>query len=300
MPASKIKQSGLLDSWGRRNRKYAGKKCPECGKPFKPIRARHKYCSAKCYLSNRAKGITDITGKRFKKLLVIRRVGKGKYGRTTWMCVCDCGKEKIFTGSDLLLGKVGSCGCAQYQIKDISGRRFGRLVVLGNCPDKSVRWKCKCDCGKIITTQRSSLISGRAKSCGCLRDELRSQRSTGNKNPNYNPSLTHEGRIDKRENALNERWVKSILNRDKYICRLCSAKISRYPIVHHLDGYHWAKNKRLDINNGVALCSNCHKAFHRKYGHKNNTKEQFVAMRALAGEDGIREGRVKVKVEMMK
>lgn len=44
---------------------------------------------------------------------------------------------------------------------------------------------------------------------------------------------------------------------------------------HHLDGYSWCKEKRLDINNGITLCKECHEDFHIIYGTKNNTKEQF-------------------------
>lgn len=52
MPRAKIKQDGLLDSWGRRNRKYPDRKCGECGKLFRPLRASSKYCSRKCVCAN--------------------------------------------------------------------------------------------------------------------------------------------------------------------------------------------------------------------------------------------------------
>jgi len=44
---------------------------------------------------------------------------------------------------------------------------------------------------------------------------------------------------------------------------------------HHKDGYHWCIDKRLDISNGETLCTDCHKSFHKLYGNKNNTKEQY-------------------------
>lgn len=63
--------------------------------------------------------------------------------------------------------------------KDITGQRFGKLVVLGRGEDavsKSgrhrIRWECKCDCGKTITAYSENLKSGKTTSCGCYRAEL--------------------------------------------------------------------------------------------------------------------------------
>ena len=59
--------------------------------------------------------------------------------------------------------------------KDITGLRFGRLVVLereGRNRWGNTHWLCRCDCGetKIVSSKR--LIAGRAKSCGCLHREF--------------------------------------------------------------------------------------------------------------------------------
>ena len=53
---------------------------------------------------------------------------------------------------------------------DLTGQRFGRLEVLkynGNS-----RWKCKCDCGKIVYPKGGNLRKGYIHSCGCLRKEV--------------------------------------------------------------------------------------------------------------------------------
>ena len=59
------------------------------------------------------------------------------------------------------------------KMNDLSGQRFGRLVVLERTGSKNNRplWLCKCDCGneKIVST--SGLKSGDTKSCGCLKQE---------------------------------------------------------------------------------------------------------------------------------
>ena len=65
--------------------------------------------------------------------------------------------------------------------RDLSGMRFGRLVAIRLIPklkSETVRhWKCKCDCGGVIETRSTSLVDGRAKSCGCLMREMMAKRS---------------------------------------------------------------------------------------------------------------------------
>ncbi len=62
-----------------------------------------------------------------------------------------------------------------WKIKDNSGKRFGRLVVLEPTElrmNNSVVWVCKCDCGTIVMVANQNLRQGSTKSCGCLQKEL--------------------------------------------------------------------------------------------------------------------------------
>lgn len=57
---------------------------------------------------------------------------------------------------------------------DITGQRFGRLVVLGRSSRKmgsTFAWECQCDCGAKTLSTGSNLRGGRMQSCGCLRRE---------------------------------------------------------------------------------------------------------------------------------
>lgn len=56
---------------------------------------------------------------------------------------------------------------------DLTGNRYGRLVVIGICGHKGKRitWECKCDCGQKAIALGEDLKSGSTKSCGCLRSE---------------------------------------------------------------------------------------------------------------------------------
>ena len=64
---------------------------------------------------------------------------------------------------------------------DLTGQRFGRLVVLGLGYRKKrndgrgsrAYWDCECDCGNLCTIVSDSLTGGKTKSCGCYnRDNL--------------------------------------------------------------------------------------------------------------------------------
>lgn len=57
---------------------------------------------------------------------------------------------------------------------DITGRRFGRLVALEDVGDP-IHWRCRCDCGRESLPRKSDLRSGLSRSCGCYRDERRSE-----------------------------------------------------------------------------------------------------------------------------
>lgn len=103
--------------------------------------------------------------------------------------ICDCGVVKTYYTSNLLRGKTASCGCSrglsitQATIKDLTGRRFGRLVVIAQKPHvvgEAIKWICYCDCGErseVRTTNLTKTNKG-TKSCGCLALEIHMARAT--------------------------------------------------------------------------------------------------------------------------
>lgn len=64
---------------------------------------------------------------------------------------------------------------AKNQGYDITGQRFGKLVVLGKGESKGpgrTTWNCLCDCGNKKTIRGDALKSGSSTSCGhCSRSE---------------------------------------------------------------------------------------------------------------------------------
>lgn len=54
------------------------------------------------------------------------------------------------------------------------GQKFSNLTVIGIKKDKwdRNRYLCKCDCGNEVLANKTELISGRKKSCGCLKTNV--------------------------------------------------------------------------------------------------------------------------------
>jgi hypothetical protein len=138
--------------------------------------------------------VVDLTGKRFGKLTVVKRVDKPeklKSAFSFWLCECECGNSKIMSSNDLKKGEHNSKSCGCYSKRgnpqnlkewvsqhlkdtftDLNGERFGILTVVEQVPspknNEAIYWKCLCDCGKEIICLGHRLRSGNKKSCGCL------------------------------------------------------------------------------------------------------------------------------------
>lgn len=71
-----------------------------------------------------------------------------------------------------------------------------------------------------------------------------------------------------------ELWRKSVFLRDNFTCQKCG-QIGGKLHTHHINNFAEFPDLRLAIDNGITLCREHHKEFHRKYGIKHNTKEQL-------------------------
>lgn len=97
---------------------------------------------------------------------------------------------------------------------------------------------------------------------------------SGNNHPCWDPLRTNNDRLVKRDMKGYEKFIKAVLNRDNNTCQCCGAT-DKKNVVHHLNGYIWCVEQRVDPKNGVTLCVDCHKEFHSIYGYGGNTEEQF-------------------------
>lgn len=121
----------------------------------------------------------DLTGRRFGHLTVIKMAHLDKSNKRHWECVCDCGNITYPSTSNLKSGnsyRCKSCG-NQSHYEDLTGQRFGRLIVQKIVSHKPIRWECKCDCGNTTIVIADTLKRGETISCGCYRNECVRDRS---------------------------------------------------------------------------------------------------------------------------
>jgi hypothetical protein len=59
-------------------------------------------------------------------------------------------------------------------LKDLTGQRFGWLVVIQRVENigRQTAWLCKCDCGNKKAVSYWNLVSEQTKSCGCMQHEI--------------------------------------------------------------------------------------------------------------------------------
>ena len=235
-----------------------------------------------------------MINKKFNMLTVISLVKKDNKNRKYFLCKCDCGNEKVIRSDSFTTGKTKSCGCLKIEkvkqqgfknSKDITNNRYGKLIAIKRLDKKSngYNWLCKCDCGNECVVRIGQLTTGKTKSCGCLNRELSSKRMKGENHPMYgirgenhhkwNPNLTDKERHDKRDTVENYHFRNSVFERDNYTCIVCGNK--GLLNAHHINNYHSDIDNRYNIDNGVTMCEKCHKSFHKKYGNKNNNREQL-------------------------
>lgn len=206
----------------------------------------------------------NLIGRTFGRLTVTASSGSDKFQKSTWLCKCSCGKEKIIGAGPLLRGDTLSCGClnrelaAQRRFVNLESRRFGRLLVLAfrgaNKTGHSL-YQCRCDCGKEKIIKAGALVQGTTKSCGCANREERPHRR-GENSPNWKGGITSEQRSI-RTSTKYKRWRASIFTRDNFLCQACGNGGDIQ--AHHIKPFALFPDLRFEISNGQTLCVPCHK-----------------------------------------
>ena len=123
----------------------------------------------------------NLLNQTFGKLLVIEETSKRKNKSVVWKCKCECNNIEEFSTKELRSDGIIQChqcgNTREPKIKlteDIIGKKFNHLTVLEKTCKKQgdkILYKCECDCipKNIVYANRTDLMSGHIKSCGCIK-----------------------------------------------------------------------------------------------------------------------------------
>lgn len=177
-------------------------------------------------------------------------------------CDCDyCGKEIVVIKS--IYSKNNHNYCSK-ECRD-------------NYLNENNKIKCNCDyCGKEIVIRKSQYNKSKNHYCSfdCA-NKGHGENIKGENNPLYNPNKTQEEREQERSYPEYNDWRKEVYERDNYTCQCCGKRGNGEINAHHIYGYAEYKDLRIDIDNGVTLCEDCHKEYHKQYGYTNNNYKDF-------------------------
>lgn len=114
---------------------------------------------------------------RFGRWTVLREIRKN--GKKYYTCRCDCGAVKDVYYRSVEQGLSLSCGCLRSEFnrdkgEDLTGKKIGKLTVLGRDSGRDGYWVCVCECGGRKSIVHKSLRDGITKSCGCIQREFAS------------------------------------------------------------------------------------------------------------------------------
>lgn len=69
-------------------------------------------------------------------------------------------------------------------------------------------------------------------------------------------------------------WRLKVFSRDNFTCQKCKIRGGSL-VPHHILNFSSHEELRFEVANGITLCDDCHKIFHRKFGLFNNSLEQL-------------------------
>lgn len=124
-------------------------------------------------------GYIDIRpGVVIGKITVVAEASRtnDKYHRRQWHVRCECGTEKVVLHQHLCGPRrmIVTCGKG-CRAMDLTGQTFGKFSVIERVPGYTqgcIRFKVRCECGKVSRVSSFHLQDGHRQSCGCSKPAL--------------------------------------------------------------------------------------------------------------------------------
>lgn len=253
--------------------------CYKCSIENRSVTRRIKFDKVKSFFST-------------KELVLITKENEYKDVKSMLSFICKCGElcSKRFSA---LIREPEKCMCNkclsnasgyntkfpyQYVYEFIRDYNCELITTENDFVNSQNKIEIKCKCGEIFITKFCYFKNESKRQCNKCGIKLKS----GENHPFWNGGVTSEGHKIRNSNEYSE-WRLSVFVRDNFTCQCCNdnSKSSKTLLqVHHLLNFSDHPDLRLDLNNGIVLCKNCHdfsnkNSFHNIYGTRNNTPEQL-------------------------
>ena len=200
--------------------------------------------------------------------------------KTPLLIQCSCGnifEERFDTFKSSNRSKCNECnGLINWTYEKVKAYIEGEngngcKLLSTEYINNATKLNIMCSCGKTFETSLNQFKEQNKKQCKECGLKLKS----GENHPRYNPDLTEEEREKGRYIQGLLEWRNEVYERDNYTCQCCGDNKGGNLNAHHINGYNNHKHLRIEIDNGITLCEDCHKEFHMIYGYGNNTWQQF-------------------------
>lgn len=86
--------------------------------------------------------LINLAGKRFARLVVLKRVGNGSLGEPQWLCQCDCGNTTVVRGVQLRKAHTRSCGCLALEVLQERSTTHGKSHTPTYAIHQAIKARC--------------------------------------------------------------------------------------------------------------------------------------------------------------
>ena len=221
-------------------------------------------------------------GAIYNNLTIIDNTHKVKKS-SACVCMCSCGKiTKPIQNYCITSGNTKSCGCLGLIAKSKNGKAnfgkpsklkglkliellkpgtiFGNLTIIslfGQTKCGHDLYNCLCSCGNTKVINKSHLLSGQTKSCGCLRViHILKVKRNYRISKGFDPDILMTPVSILERNKLEE-LHKQVKIRDNFTCLLCGCQ-GGILHAHHIIPFSKNIEQRNNLSNLITLCKNCH------------------------------------------
>jgi 5-methylcytosine-specific restriction endonuclease McrA len=184
------------------------------------------------------------------------------YWETRKYCSLDCSKHEVLKGNKYNLGRIKTIEEREAHSKKVSKENHP-----GWLDRETIETKSCMECNIVFKRNPSHGLKAWETRKFCSRECYNKDK--------YVDDDSEKARLLRiRKRGITHKWRKQILIRDNYICQECGSRDNPLE-VHHIIPLRINEEKFMDEDNGITLCTTCHK---RTYNKEHLFEEKYQSI----------------------